>query len=139
MASDSTLSAERVSDLAYKYREADTMEETLANIIETIDLIDNKAGREKKPFVASSDSNLKLKIQAADRVQGTLNNTAIGGTFKDESIITKSDIQGGVDKYHLIARLEPGEFMFIPLAGNPRLYADAEDAVTEIEYLTLEQ
>ena len=139
VASDSTLAAERVSDLAYNYREADTFEETAANIIETLELINNIDGREKKPFVGSLDSNLILSIKATTEDGGSSNNVAISGTLEGEGMITAADLTGGIDKYHQIARLEPGEFMFIPLAGNPKLYADAEDAVVEVEYLTLEK
>lgn len=135
--SDATAGS-KVSDLAYIYGDGDTMEETMIGIQETIEIIDNIAGRETKPFTASLDSNLVLRIKQNNIDAGTSNNTSIGGTFLAEGMITGADFVGGIDSYHLISRLGPKEFCFFALAGSPKLYADAEDSIVEVEYLTLE-
>ena len=114
------------------------MELTMNGIIETLGLIVNYAAREKTPFTASLDSTTILRISQNTIDAGTTGNTSITGTFIDEGIISTGGISGGVDSYHLFSRLGPKEFMYIPLAGSPKLYADAENTIAEVEYLTLE-
>lgn len=128
----------RVSDTSYIYGDGDTMELTMNGIIETLGLIVNYAAREKTPFTASLDSTTVLRISQNTIDAGTTGNTSITGTFIDEGIISTGGISGGVDSYHLFSRLGPKEFMYIPLAGSPKLYADAENTIAEVEYLTLE-
>lgn len=138
VAPDAATANTRVSDTSYIYGDGDTMEATMINIIETLSLIKNNASREKTPFTASLDSATVLRIEQNTIDGGTSGNTAITGTFIDEGIISTTSLSGGVDSYHLFSRLGPKEFMYLPMAGSPRLYADAEGSVSEIEYLTLE-
>ena len=52
--------------------------------------------------------------------------------------VTDADFTGGIDVYHHIMRLDPADHCFVPLAGNPRLYCDADGGSADLEYLTLE-
>jgi hypothetical protein len=138
VAPDAATANTRVSDTAYYYGDGDTMELTMNNIITTLGLIKNNASRETTPFTASLDSTTVLRIEQNAVDGGTSGNTAITGTLISEGIISTTGITGGIDSYHLFARLGPKEFLYVPMAGSPKLYADSEDSTSEVEYLTLE-
>ena len=138
IAPDAATANTRTSDTAYVYGDGDTMQDTIINLQKTFKLVDNKANREVEPFTISLDSTLIMRVKTKDIDGGTLSNQSIAGTLIAEGIISTTGIVGGVDTYHLFARLAPKEFVFMPLVGTPKLYADAEDALSEVEYLTLE-
>jgi len=129
----------RTGDKTADYVIATTMEQTLENIARTLDLLDNKADREKRPFVMTITSDEKVgKVKQTKTDSGTAGNTAITGTFIDVTQVTGTAITGGLDTYHLISRLGPKEHMYLPIAGSPIIYVDTEDAQCELEYLILE-
>jgi len=41
--------------------------------------------------------------------------------------------------YHKIAMLEPSEFLYIPIANNSYIYADAVEGTPDLEFLILEK
>ena len=129
----------RTGDTTADYVIATTMEETLENISDTLETLDNKADREKRPFVMEIDFDEKIgKIRQTKDDSGTGGNTSITGTFIDVAQVTGTAFSGGADTYHLIARLGPGEHLYMPAAGAPLFYADSETAQCELEYLILE-
>jgi hypothetical protein len=132
---------DRVSDLEYRVEMNAASDVFIQNLIETIDLIDNKAGREEKPFEATVSSNdLSINIRQKNADGGTTGNTTIAQNWTGGTLtVSDSDFTGGVDRYHLIARLEPGEHIYMPCSGFPKLYLDSEDAICDLEYLTLEK
>lgn len=129
----------RTGDTTADYVIATTMEETLENLSVTLKALDNKAARETEPFVLEIDEDEKIgKIKHTKIDAGTPGNTSITGTFIDVSGITGTAFTGGTDAYHLLARLGPGEHLYMPTAGSPLFYADAETTPSELEYLILE-
>jgi len=131
----------KVSDTAYQVEMNAASDVFMQNLIETIALVDNKAGRETRPFEATvSENDLSLNIRQTDSDAGTTGNTTISQNWTGGTLtVTDADFTGGVDRYHLIARLEPGEHIYIPMSGFPKLYVDANDAITNFEYLTIEK
>jgi hypothetical protein len=129
----------RTGDATADFVIATTMEETLENISRTLELLDNKAARETRPFVLEIDADEKVgKIKQTKPDGGVLGNTTITGTFIDVTQITGTSFSGGSDTYHLISKLGPGEHLYMPSAGTPVFYADCETAQCEVEYLILE-
>jgi len=131
----------RISDLAYAIEDTTASDVLMTSIIETINLVDNKAGREQKPFSATVDSTgLILTIKQTDTDAGTTGNTAISDDYEGGSLTAVSaSFTGGLDRYHLICRLEPGEHVYAPFSGFPKLYTDSNTAICDLEYLTLEK
>jgi len=130
----------RVSDLAYHVGMSAASDVFMNNLIETISLVDNKSGREKRPFEATvAVDDLSLSIRSTDLDTGVEGNTVISQNYTGGTLtVTDADFTGGVDRYHLIARLGPGEHIYMPFAGFPKLYLDAETSVCEVEFLTIE-
>jgi len=129
----------RTGDKTADFVIATTMEETLENISRTLEKLDNKAKREKRPFVLEIDADEKIgKIKQTKKDGGTAGNTAITGTFIEVSQITGTTFSGGVDTYHLIAKLGPGEHLYMPSAGTPVFYVDCDTTQCDVEYLILE-
>jgi len=129
----------RTGDTTADYVIATTMEETLENISDTLELLNNKAGRETRPFVLEITSDEQIgKIRQTKVDAGTAGNTSITGTFIDVTQVTGNAFTGGADTYHLLARLGPKEHLYMPISGSPVIYADAETSQSEIEYLILE-
>jgi hypothetical protein len=131
----------KVSDLVYQVEMNAASDVFIQNLIETFMLVDNKAGREARPFEATAAENgLSINIRQTDSDAGTTGNTTItqnwtGGTLT----VTDTDFTGGLDRYHLICRLDPGEHIYAPLSGFSKLYVDANVAITDLEYLTIEK
>jgi hypothetical protein len=132
----------RTGDLTGDFAIASTTARLFDNISTTLNKLVNYASKEKKPFQLTLDSTgLIATIIQTDIDGGSLGNTTIGGTAiatHTSYILTKTDISGGIDAYHLIASLGPKEHMFLPMAGSPALYCDSSGDEIKFEYLTLE-
>ena len=111
------------------------------NLIETIALVDNKSGRETRPFEATvAENDLSLNIRQTDTDAGTTGNTTISQNWSGGAItVTDTDFTGGIDRYHLIARLDVGEHIYAPLSGFTKLYVDSNTSIVDFEYLTIEK